>query len=212
VHTDNREGRSSFAPGQKQLKPKFFKDSEAFRAWLEKHHDSASELRVGFYKKGSKKQSITLPEAQEQALCFGWIDSVAGSLDAESYTVRFTPRREGSNWSAVNIKRVGELKKQRLMHPAGIKAFERRTAKRSGIYSYEQRDKAKLSSAQERKFRANKKAWTFFQSQSPSYRKTTIWWVVNAKREETRDRRLAALIQDSEKGRPIGPMAGRKAE
>jgi uncharacterized protein YdeI (YjbR/CyaY-like superfamily) len=188
------------------MNPVFFATPSQFREWLEEHHDSASELWVGFYKKGSGKRSITWPEAVDEALCFGWIDSVRKSIDDESYTNRFTPRKPRSTWSAVNIKRVGELTAMGLMRPAGLKAFEARSEEKSGIYAYEQRDNAALSEEYERQFRANEKAWEFFQAQPAWYRKTATWWVISAKREETRLKRLAMLIEDSAEGRTIGPL------
>jgi uncharacterized protein YdeI (YjbR/CyaY-like superfamily) len=188
-------------------KPVFFVSPADFRAWLEEHHDTTGELIVGYYKKGSGKPSITWPESVDQALCFGWIDGVRRSLGADSYTIRFTPRRARSVWSAVNIARASELIERGQMTPAGLKAFEARIERRSGIYSYEQaRDAARLDAEQERAFRANPKAWEWFQGRPPGYRRAAIWWVVSAKREETRRRRLAALIEDSAQGRAVGPL------
>jgi uncharacterized protein YdeI (YjbR/CyaY-like superfamily) len=189
------------------MKPTFFATTSAFRAWLEKNHDSAQELWVGFYKKASGKPSITWPEAVDAALAFGWIDSVRKSVDEISYTNRFTPRRPGSTWSAVNVKRVKELTRLGLMRPAGLKAFDARKEEKSGIYSYEQRHEARLNAAQQREFRANKQAWNFFQRQPPSYRTAAVWWVVSAKREETRRNRLARLIEDSSQGSRVPPLA-----
>jgi uncharacterized protein YdeI (YjbR/CyaY-like superfamily) len=176
---------------------------EAFRAWLEQHHATDQELWVGFYKKDSGRPSITWPESVDEALCFGWIDGVRKSIDDESYMIRFTPRKPSSTWSAVNIKRVGELAEQGRMHPAGLAAFARRTEAKSGIYAYENRDSAALEAADEQQFRANAQAWDFFQAQPPGYRKTAIWWVVSAKQEATRRKRLATLIDDSAHGRTI---------
>jgi uncharacterized protein YdeI (YjbR/CyaY-like superfamily) len=189
------------------MKPVFFTTPAKFRAWLEKHHDSAQELLVGFHKKGSGKQSITWPESVDQALCFGWIDGVRRSIDATSYSIRFTPRRSRSIWSAVNIRRAEELIQQGLMRPAGQRAFEDRMEDRSGIYSYEQRQSAELDPAYERRFRDNERAWAFFQAQAPGYRKTAVYWVVSAKKEETRERRLATLIEDSAQQQLIGPLS-----
>ena len=173
------------------------------RAWLEENHDRATELWVGFHKKGSGRPSITWPESVDEALCFGWIDGVRKSLGPESYMIRFTPRKARSTWSAVNIKRARELAAEGRMRPAGLKAFEARTDDRSAIYSYEQRHAARLDPEHEREFRANAKAWDWFQSRPPSYRKTATWWVVSAKREETRLRRLRTLIEDSAQGKTI---------
>jgi uncharacterized protein YdeI (YjbR/CyaY-like superfamily) len=184
----------------------FFSSPAAFRAWFERHHASSSELLVGFYKRGSGKPSITWPESVDQALCFGWIDGVRRSIDHESYSIRFTPRRAGSNWSTINVNRVKELSASGLMSEAGLEAFRRRLENKSGIYSYEQRHSAKLTRADESRFKANKKAWAFFQAQPPWYRRTATHWVVSAKKEETQKRRLLTLISDSAKGRTIGPL------
>jgi uncharacterized protein YdeI (YjbR/CyaY-like superfamily) len=189
--------------------PLFFPTPEKFRAWLQKNHDRRTELLVGFYKKGSGKPSITWPEAVDEALCFGWIDGVRRRIDDESYSIRFTPRQKRSTWSAVNVKRASELIEAGLMHPAGIAAFERRSADNSGIYSYERRKAAQLEPAQEKQFRADKSAWTYFQSQPPGYRRTAIHWVVSAKKEETRARRLATLIEESARGEWVSPLRRR---
>lgn len=181
---------------------KFFKTPGDFRKWLERHHATERELWVGYYKKDSGKPSITWPESVDQALCFGWIDGIRKSVDALSYATRFTPRRKKSIWSAVNIKRVQELTAQGLMQPAGLAAFAARTENRSGIYAYEQRT-GKLAAPYEKKLRQNKAAWDFFQAQTPSYRKLASWWVVSAKKEETRLKRLAKLIEDSAHGRKL---------
>ena len=185
------------------MKPTFFPSPPGWHAWLEEHHEKFQELWVGFHKRDSGKPSITWPEAVDGALCFGWIDGVRKSLNEASYVIRFTPRRLRSVWSAVNIKRVAELTKMGMMRPAGVQAFERRTGDRSEIYAYEQRKGAKLGRAHEKAFRANKKAWKFFQAQPPWYQRTASWWVISAKKEETRLRRLAQLIEDSEHGRTI---------
>ena len=191
------------------MKPTFFATPSAFRTWLKKHHEQRRELLVGFYKKDSHKPSITWPESVDQALCFGWIDGVRKSVNDVSYAIRFTPRKPGSTWSDVNVRRVEELRKLGLMDPAGIRAFERRQDDTTDIYSYEQGKAAKLDAAAERTFRANQKAWQFFQDQAPWYRRTAIWWVVSAKKEETRLRRLATLIEDSARGRTIAPLTRR---
>jgi uncharacterized protein YdeI (YjbR/CyaY-like superfamily) len=188
------------------MRPTFFATPSEFRAWLETHHATATELLVGFHKKGSGKPSITWPEAVDEALCFGWIDSVRKSIDDTSYSNRFTPRRAQSTWSAVNIERATELIARRRMRTAGRKAFEARRDDRSATYSYEQRDAAKLGDEFERQFRSNRKAWDFFQARPPGYRKTATYWVVSAKKEETRRKRLATLIEDSEHGRTVRPL------
>lgn len=179
--------------------PKFFKTPSDFRKWLAANHAQEKELWVGFYKKGSGKPSIDWPESVEEALCFGWIDGLRKSIDSESYKIRFSPRRAGSVWSAVNIKNVQELIKQKRMQPAGLKAFAVRKEYRSGIYSYEQRS-ADLVEPYLGKMKRNKAAWKFFQSQPPWYRKQANWWVVSAKREETRLKRLEKLIELSAHG------------
>ncbi|MFZ2490843.1 MAG: YdeI/OmpD-associated family protein [Thermoanaerobaculia bacterium] len=176
---------------------KFFRNADAFRRWLESHHASADELWVGFYKKGATRKGITYAEALDEALCFGWIDGIRNGVDEERYAIRFTPRKPRSNWSNVNLKRVAELTKERRMHPAGVAAFESRDEARAGVYSFENRDAAKLTAEQEARFRRQREAWSFFESQPPGYRKTAIWWVVSAKREETREKRLSTLIDDS---------------
>jgi uncharacterized protein YdeI (YjbR/CyaY-like superfamily) len=192
------------------MDPLFFAAPADFRAWLEANHADASELYVGFHKKATGKPSITWPESVDEALCFGWIDGVRRSLGAVSYVIRFTPRKARSTWSAVNIKRAQELIAEGRMQPAGLTAFEARTDDRSAIYAYEQRGNAKLDPEQEREFRANAAAWEHFQSRPPSYRKTAIWWVVSAKREETRRKRLRTLIDDSAEGRTIRQLTPRR--
>jgi uncharacterized protein YdeI (YjbR/CyaY-like superfamily) len=181
----------------------FFASSSEFRTWLEENHNTTQELWVGFYKKSSGKPSITWPEAVDEALCFGWIDGQRQSIDDLSYTIRFTPRKPHSIWSAVNIKRAQELARLGLMHPAGLKAFEERDQQKSERYSYEQHQNIKLDPAYEQQFKANYKAWDFFQSKPPSYQQPAIWWVMSARQEETRLRRLARLIEDSQHGRTI---------
>ena len=182
----------------------FFKSPLEWRQWLKGHHANTQELLVGFYKKTSGKPSITWPEALDEALSFGWIDGVRKSLDADSYTIRFTPRKPRSIWSVVNIKRAKELIKKRLMRPAGLNAFQERVKEKSGLYSFEQKKKPKLDELYEKKLRVNKKAWTFFQTQAPSYQRKASWWVMSAKKEETRLKRLATLIEDSQHGRRLG--------
>ncbi len=192
------------------MKPTFFPTPNDFRKWLEANHERHPELLVGFYKKGTGRPSITWPESVEQALCFGWIDGVRRSVDEHSYTIRFTPRKADSNWSAINIRTVNRLIEQGLMHRAGVTAFERRSEKRSVIYSYEQKKDHKLPPVFEKKLKANKEAWDFFQSRAPHYRRTAAYWVISAVKEETREKRLATLIADSAAGRLIGPLRPRK--
>jgi len=184
------------------LKPRFFKTPTDFRKWLAAHHDSETEFWVGFYKKDSGKASITWPQSVDEALCFGWIDGIRKSIDEASYKIRFTPRKQLSTWSAVNIKRVGELTEQKLMQKAGLKAFAARQEKRSGIYSYEQRS-TDLPTQYAKKLKKNAAAWKFYQVQPPSYRKAVNWWVLSAKQEETRLKRLDKLIDDSAEGRRV---------
>jgi uncharacterized protein YdeI (YjbR/CyaY-like superfamily) len=183
--------------------PTFFAAPSEFRAWLEEHHAAESELLVGFYKKGSGRPSMTWPESVDEALCFGWIDGVRRSLGDEAYTIRFTPRKRRSIWSVVNVRRARELIEEGRMRPAGLAAFEARTEERSGVYSFEQKDQVAFDAAQAGRFQADAKAWEFFQAQPPWYRRTATWWVISAKKEETRAKRLATLIEDSAAGRPI---------
>jgi uncharacterized protein YdeI (YjbR/CyaY-like superfamily) len=190
------------------MKPTFFKTPDAWRKWLERHHADRAELWVGFYKKGSGKPSITWPESVDGALCFGWIDGIRKSLDDESYVIRFTPRRAGSIWSAVNIKRAGELKKLGLMSEAGLKAFAVRRDDRSAIYSYEQRRTARLPAVFQKQLEGNRAAWEFFSAQPPGYQRTAAFYVVSAKKPETQLKRLQRLIQDCAAGRRIGILAG----
>jgi len=188
------------------MKPLFFASPSELRNWFEKYHETTQELWVGFYKTGSGKPSVTWQEAVDQELCFGWIDGVRKGIGDLSYTIRFTPRRPHSNWSSVNIKRVGELIKLGLLQPAGLKAFQERDQNKSGLYSYEQRKNSQLDPAYENQLRANKKAWEFFQSRPPSYQQPAIWWVMSARQEETRLKRLTILIECSEQGRTVPPL------
>ena len=176
------------------MKPRYFATPEKFRAWLAKNHAKAGELLVGFYKKDSGKPSIDWPQSVDQALCFGWIDGVRRSLGEESYTIRFTPRRAGSIWSTVNIRRVAVLTELGQMQPAGLAAFERRSRDRSSVYAYEQRAGAKLAAAEERAFKANAAAWEYFSGLAPSYRQKALYWVTSARKPETRKSRLERLI------------------
>lgn len=186
-------------------RPRFFRSPAEFRKWLEKNNDRESELLVGFYKKSSGKRGITYEEALDEALCFGWIDGVRRSVDDERSTIRFTPRRQRSNWSLKNIRRVNELTKLGRMAPPGIAAFERRDPSEAGTYSFEQAN-PRLDQGLERRFRRNRGAWQFWEAQPPGYRKAATWWVVSAKREETRLRRLQTLIEDSANGRRLAQV------
>jgi uncharacterized protein YdeI (YjbR/CyaY-like superfamily) len=184
----------------------FFRSPSDLRKWFEKHHATDQELWVGYYKKNSGKPSITWPESVNEALCFGWIDGIRKSVDDISYAIRFTPRRLRSIWSAVNIERAQMLIGQGQMQFAGLKAFEARQENKSGIYSYEQR-REQLEEPYDRLLKKNKAAWDFFQAQSPSYRRAVGWWVVSAKREETRLKRLERLIEHSARGQTMPQMA-----
>ncbi len=174
----------------------FFRTPAELRKWFEKNHATTPGLWVGFYKKNSGKPSITWPESVDEALCVGWIDGIRKSVDEISYKIRFTPRRRGSVWSAINIKRVAILKKEGRIQPAGLVAFAARKENKSGIYSYEQRQ-AQLEEPYASKMRKNKAAWEFFRAQPPGYRKQIGWWIVSAKKEQTRMNRLEKLIKES---------------
>lgn len=186
--------------------PRFFATPDAFRAWLATNHETATELLVGFWKRDSGKPCMTWPESVDEALCFGWIDGVRRSLGEESYTIRFTPRRPRSIWSAINVKKVATLIKAGKMMPAGHAAFAKLDPKRANVYSFEQRKGLKLEPPQEKALRANKVAWAFFSEQAPWYQRTCTHWIVSAKRPETRAKRLATLIADSAAGRTILPL------
>jgi uncharacterized protein YdeI (YjbR/CyaY-like superfamily) len=189
----------------------YFVSPADWRRWLAAHHKTKDEQWVGFYKKGSGKPSITWPEAVDEALCFGWIDGVRKSIDDTSYRIRFTPRRAGSTWSKVNVRRVADLTRRGRMRAGGVDAYKSRSAKKTGVYSFEQRKQARLSRADQRRFKANAVAWHFFKDQAAWYQRTATWWVTSAKREETRTRRLNTLIGDCVLGRRMAPLARRKA-
>lgn len=175
----------------------FFATQGEFRKWLEKYHNKETELLVGFYKVGSGKPSMTWSQSVDQALCFGWIDGVRKSINIESYSIRFTPRRRTSIWSAINIKKVEELNKSGLMTEEGQKAFNLRTEDNSKIYTYE-KESVNLAPNYERQFKLTTLAWGFFNLQAPSYRKAMIHWIMNAKQEKTRLLRLEKTIKISE--------------
>jgi uncharacterized protein YdeI (YjbR/CyaY-like superfamily) len=183
--------------------PIYFDSPAGLRDWFDANHGTATELWVGHYRKATGRPSLTWSETVDEALCVGWIDGVRYSVDAERFTQRFTPRRKGSVWSAVNIAKVGELTAQGRMRPAGLAAFELRTDNRSAIYAYEQRHAARLDAAEEQAFRADEAAWTWFEARSASCRQTATHWVISAKRPETRAKRLATLIEDARAGRTI---------
>ena len=175
------------------VKPRFFRTAAQLRGWFEKHHDTAEDLWVGLYRTSSGRPSVTWPEVVDQALCFGWIDGIRKGIDEASYMNRLTPRKPRSTWSLRNIERFEELRSQGLVNPAGEAAFESRDERRSGIYAYESQ-RVPLDPEYERKLKANRNAWAFFSSQPPSYRRGATYWVMSAKKQETRLRRLQDLL------------------
>ena len=189
--------------------PLYFETPAQLRAWFEKNHQSLTEVSIGYFKKGSGLASITWPESVDQALCFGWIDGVRHSIDGKRYRIRFTPRKRTSIWSEINIGRVKELTKRGLMTPAGLEAFKARDPKRAGIYSFEQKTAPTLPAAFTQRFKANAKAWAYFTARAPGYQRVATHWVVSAKREETKDRRLATRIECSAEGRLIPQLIPR---
>ena len=182
----------------------YFASAKEFRKWLSLHHASAAELWVGYHRKHTGRPSMTWPESVDEALCFGWIDGIRKSVDEDRYVIRFTPRRKGSNWSAVNLRRVKSLMRAKRMQPAGLEVYEARDRRKAG-YAYELRQPMSLDAESERRFRANAVAWKFFDAQPPGYRKLALKYVMSAKRETTRERRLNQLIADSAAGRRLGP-------
>ena len=191
----------------KHTKPKFFASGDAFRAWLERNHDRATELLLGFHKLKAKKKGITYQAALDEALAFGWIDGVRRGLDEDRYTIRFTPRKPRSIWSNVNVKRVGELKAAGRMHDAGLDAFAKRDEARSGIYAYERAVYVELDPVSMKTLKADRAAYEFFERQPPGYRRLVAHWVGSAKKAETRERRLTKLITCCREGRRIPPLA-----
>lgn len=179
------------------MTPIFFAKPSDFRKWLKKNHKKETVLIVGFYKVDSGKPSMTWSQSVDEALCFGWIDGVRTSIDKESYQIRFTPRKPTSIWSTINIKKIEELTRQGLMQPAGLAIFEKRKEEKSKVYSFE-KETMRFSKVFEKEFKANKKAWKYFQLLAPSYKKTSIHWVMSAKQEATRLKRLNELIKHSE--------------
>ena len=184
----------------------FFTSPEELRAWFDANHETATELWLGSYKKSTGKPTVSWSDAVDEALCVGWIDSVRYSLDAERAAQRFTPRRPGSNWSAINVAKVAKLRAEGRMRPAGEAAFAARRADRTGVYSFERDEDPALAADEEERFRVNPDAWAWFTAKAPSFRKQALHWVVSAKRPETRERRLATLIEDSAAGQPPKPM------
>jgi uncharacterized protein YdeI (YjbR/CyaY-like superfamily) len=185
---------------KRHVKPRYFKSQADFRRWLEAHHASERELVVGFYKKASGKGGIGYKEAVDEALCFGWIDGIKKRVDEASYTHRFTPRRAGSIWSAINLKRMNELIALGLVSTAGLDTFERRDPKKAGLYSFENRPQA-FDAVIARAFKANARAWAFFRAQPPGYQRILTFWIMSAKKEETRLRRLDVLVRRSAEGK-----------
>ena len=180
----------------------YFRAPADLRKWFRANHADAAEIWIGFHKRNSGTPSITWPESVDEALCVGWIDGIRKRIDEERYTIRFTPRRKGSIWSAVNIGRVNVLTAEKRMRPAGAKAFAARRENKSGIYAYEQR-RDRLEEPYAALLRKNKAAWTFFEAQPPSYRKVIGWWIVSAKKEETRLERLRKLIEACARGKRL---------
>jgi uncharacterized protein YdeI (YjbR/CyaY-like superfamily) len=187
------------------MTPKFFPSPVELRKWFAAHQDTEKELLIGFCKKRTGKPSVTWAESVDEALSFGWIDGIRRSVDEDRYTIRFTPRRPGSVWSAVNIQRVAMLTAEGRMRPAGLAAFEKRKENKSGIYSYEQRP-VTMPEPYARAFKKNERAWSFFESQPPGYQKMATWFVISAKQEDTRLKRLAVLIKNSAANERLGPM------
>lgn len=187
--------------------PRFFASRAAFRRWLEVNHAKAPSLWIGFRKAHVAKRGLTYTEAVEEALCFGWIDGLVKRIDDDSFRQRYTPRRPGSIWSAVNIRRVAALEAAGRLALSGRAAFAGRDPKRAGLYSFESPEAA-LPGDSGKRFRANKAAWKWFAGQAPSYRKAALHWVMGAKREETRERRLARLIDDSAGGLRLAHLTG----
>jgi uncharacterized protein YdeI (YjbR/CyaY-like superfamily) len=191
--------------GLSEAKPIFFASPQEFYRWLEEHHETESEVYVGYFKTHTGKRGMSWSEAVDQALCFGWIDTRSNSIDEDRYMQRFTPRKPGSNWSKINVAKVAKLQEAGLMRPAGLAAFEKRTDDKTGVYSFE-RDNAGLPDEYEQRLRANRSAAEYFDARPPWYRRTATHWVVSAKREETRLRRLAQLIEDSAAGLDVKPL------
>jgi uncharacterized protein YdeI (YjbR/CyaY-like superfamily) len=190
--------------------PIFFASAAELRQWFLEHHADADELLVGFFKASSGRSGVTYPEAVDQALCFGWIDGIRRSIDGERYSNRFTPRRRRSIWSQVNLRRFAALQAAGQVHEAGLQAFEARDPARTGLYSSENRPE--LGEAYERQLHANPAAWAFWQVQPPGYQRTATWWVISARREETRQRRLGTLIEDSAAGRRLAAVTSQRQE
>jgi len=182
--------------------PTFFSKQSDFRKWLNKNHKKESELLVGFYKVNSSRPSMSWSQSVDQALCFGWIDGIRKSIDKDSYSIRFTPRRAASIWSAINIDKFEKLTKQGLVKPAGLASFKLRKEYKSKIYSHEKKP-VLLADEFQYKFKTNKKAWDFFTTQAPSYQKFIIHWIMIAKQKATQLKRLDKTIRESEKHKRV---------
>ncbi|KOS06253.1 bacteriocin-protection protein [Flavobacterium akiainvivens] len=185
------------------MQPTFFENQNDFRQWLDNNHETETELLVGFYKTGSGKPSMTWPQSVDQALCYGWIDGVRRSLGAEAYSIRFTPRKAGSIWSAINIDKMENLIEQGLVTPAGRAAYAKRTEAKSRVYSHERTEDAVLPSEMEKAFKSHKNAWEFFTTQAPSYQKVILHWITTAKQEKTRQSRFEKVLEASKAGRRV---------
>jgi uncharacterized protein YdeI (YjbR/CyaY-like superfamily) len=192
-------------------KPRFFRSSVEFRQWLHQHHATADVLWVGFFKRSTGKARFTWTESVDEALCYGWIDGIRKSVDGSRYTIRFTPRRRASRWSAVNVRRARTLIREGRMRPAGLRAFRARPTAKQDAYSYENRP-ADLPAAYLRRLRADRRAWAFWRSQPRGYRRTATWWILSAKQESTRLRRLSTLMEDSREGNRIPLLSRRPRE
>lgn len=186
-----------------------FLSQAAFRKWLEANHDSAPDVWVGYYRKASGKTAMTYPEAVEEALCFGWIDGLTYRIDDEVHANRFTPRRKGSGWSGPNIAKIAELKKAGRMHAAGLRAFEERDRRKDQPYLRDNPLRQALPPELERQIQGTPAAWAYWQARPPGYRRQAAFWILSAKQDATRNRRLAALIEDSANGVPIKPLRTR---
>lgn len=186
--------------------PIFFETPAELRDWLDAYHQTADEVVVGAWKKSTGKPSLTWPEIVEEALCVGWIDSIRRSVPGDGWSIRLTPRRKGSIWSAVNVAKIEELRAAGRLRPAGEAAFAARRDDRTAVYSFERAQDPELTDEEDATFRANEAAWAWFAAKPPSFRKQALHWVVSAKKPETRERRLATLIEDSAAGQPPKPL------
>lgn len=201
-------------PGTTPFEPRFFETPDELRRWLDANHETATELFVGSWKKSTGRPALTWEQIVDEALCVGWIDGIRRGLPGDGWSIRLTPRRKGSTWSAVNVRNVERLRAAGRMRPAGEAEFLRRTDERTAIYSYERRDEAQFDEEETAAFRADARAWMWWESQSASFRATATYWVVSPKRPETRTRRLATLIADAAAGRkpkPLRPLAEQRS-